>query len=210
MSPFEDFVEELSLASVLLFEGVIAEVVDEEQLWGCVALDPLSKRAVGESGMKVEHHVGTGGVEDTPLLAAGDDAESFCDVAFSDARVTDEDEVLMAVNPSEQGEVEDKGLIELGLKGEVEGVEGGSIGEVGIVEAASDTALAAIIELGAQEPLDGFEGLSAPRFVGRKKLGEHGERALHAKGFEQGASAAFDITRHQSSGSLGGGASASA
>jgi hypothetical protein len=42
MSPFEDFVEELSLASVLLFEGVIAEVVDEEQLWGSVALDPLS------------------------------------------------------------------------------------------------------------------------------------------------------------------------
>ena len=119
-------------------------------------------------------------------------------MAFADAWIADEDEVLHLVDPGELGEVEDEGLVELGLERKVEGFEGRSFGKMGLVEAADDAALAAVIELCAEEVLDGFEHGSSTGFVGREEGREELDGALHAEGIEQLADACLDVARHHS------------
>lgn len=54
------------------------------------------------------------------------------------------------------------GIVELGLEGEVEGLERGPIREVSLFETAADSAFPPIVELCAQESLERLERLGPP------------------------------------------------
>lgn len=154
--PVDEVVEGMGGGGLVLALLHLAEayVVDDEQVGRGPALEPAFVGGVGQAGVEVVQEVDAAGVAHRhPGLAAaqGDGLE---DVALAGAALPGEDEVLLATDEVEAGELEDDGLVELGLEGEVEGLERLAFGQAALVDAALDAPLDLVGGLGAEDVIE--------------------------------------------------------
>lgn len=152
MASVEDLVQELGLAGALLLDGVVAEVVDDEEVRPSVDLQALGEGVVGQRGDEVGEEVGAGGVPDAMVGGACANREGLRDMAVPDAVLPEQQEVLSALDPVECSEGHHEVSVQPRLEVEVERLESGMVGEFGLFDAAMDAAFRPPVRLGGKDP----------------------------------------------------------
>ena len=112
-----------------------AEVVDDQQVGGEVALEPLVGRAVSAAGVEVAQELVGGGVEDLEALAGGLVGDGLGEVGLADAGLAADQDVAALADEGAGGEVEDLLAVDARVEAEVEQLKG--LG--GIDRATADT-----------------------------------------------------------------------
>lgn len=97
---------------------------------------------VGEPGVQVIEQVDAAGVANGDGLLASAQAEGFEKVTLAGARFAGDDEVSLAANEVETGQLEDGALVKRGLKGPVEGFQRLALNEPTGLDAALDAGVA--------------------------------------------------------------------
>ena len=114
--------------------------------------------------MEIIEEVDAAGVAHGQALFAGTQCEGLEEVALAGAALAGDDEVVVAADEVEAGELEDERLVEAGLEVPVEGLEGLALDEATGIDAAADALLELVRGLGAEEVLEeGVGGRSSPR-----------------------------------------------
>lgn len=129
-------------------------VVNDEELGASPALEPARVGAIGEAGVEVVEQVDTASVAHGDALLAGSQAEGLEQVALARAVGAGDHEVLVAVDEVEPGEFKHEGLIEAGLEGPVEGLEGLALGKPAGVDAPRDALLELVRGFGTEDVLE--------------------------------------------------------
>jgi hypothetical protein len=145
----------------LLLELAEAHVVDDEQVGTGPGLEAPGVGAVGEAGVEVVEQVDAAGVAEGEGLLAGAQAEGLEEVALAGAAIAGEDEVVFAADEVEAGELEEEGLVEVGLEVPVEGFEGLLLAEAAGDESTLDAGFELAAHLVAQEVLEQRGGARA-------------------------------------------------
>jgi len=87
-------------------------------------------------------------------LFAGTEREGLEEVALAGAALAGDDEVVVAADEVEAGELEDERLVDARLKVPVEDLEGLALDKAAGVDAAADALLELMCGLGAEEVLE--------------------------------------------------------
>lgn len=170
----DDLEEEGGVASVVLLQAIEAELIDEQDVGGGVLPELPGQALVSESGEQAGEHVGRGGVATAIELGAGDEEQRLGEVALAGAGVAGEHETLFAGHEVEAGELEDLGLVDAGLKIEVEIGEQLAFGDARLSDAPFDAPLGAGLRLDGKESFQELGGRQ--RVLGR--VSELGVKSL--------------------------------
>ena len=117
------------------------DVVDDQERGASPALESAGVGAVGEAGVEVVEQIDAAGVAHGDAQLAGTQPEGLEQVALAGAVGAGDHEVVVAVHEVEPGELEDEGLVDAGLEGPVEGLEGLALNQPAAVDAAADALL---------------------------------------------------------------------
>jgi len=120
----QDLLHEPRPAGCVAFDLLKTDFVDDEELRARVRLERLYERVVGEAHVEPREHVGARGVEHAAIRGAGDEAQGERDVALAGSRHAREQDVLALRDEAKGRELHHEVLVERGLEGEVEGLEG--------------------------------------------------------------------------------------
>ncbi len=130
-----------------------ADIVDDQQRRRGPATEPPRIGAVSEAGEKVVEEVHALGVADRDLLLTRAQGHGLQDVTLSGAALAGDDQVLGVTDEVEACQLQDERLVEAGLEGPVEGLEGLALGQAACVDAAFDPACELVGCLFAQDAL---------------------------------------------------------
>lgn len=120
-----------------------ADVVEDDEFVAGPAAQAGLVGAVGEAGVEVGEEVDEAGVADQAAGDAGAQGDGTEDVALAGAGLAGDDEVLLAGEEAEAGELLDDAALEAWLEVPVEGLEGVADGHAAVVDPALAAALAA-------------------------------------------------------------------
>jgi hypothetical protein len=137
-----------------LLDRAEADVVDDEEVGSGPPLEATWVGAVSEASMEVVEEVDAAGVAHPDALLAGPEGDGFEDVALARAAGASDDEVVVPMDEVELSELEDEGLVERGLEGPVERLEGLLFGKAAGLEAASDALLELVGCLDSEDVLE--------------------------------------------------------
>ena len=104
--------------------------------------------------MQVGEEVDASGVAHAEALLARAHGERLEDVALAGAALAGDDEVVLPADEVEARELEDEGLVELGLEGPVERLEGLLLLQAARVDASRDALLELVRGLDPQDVLE--------------------------------------------------------
>ena len=148
---------------VALLHLAESDVIDDEQLGAGPGLEPARVGVVGEAGVEIVEQVDAAGVAEGDALLAGAQAEGLEEVALAGAALAGDDQVIVAADEGEAAELDEGGLVEVGLEVPVEALQGLALAQAAGREAALDAAFELGSDLGAEEVLEqrGGPGLLA-------------------------------------------------
>jgi len=104
--------------------------------------------------VEIIEEVDAAGVAHGEALFAGTEREGLEEVALAGAALAGDDEVVVAADEVEAGELEDERLVDARLKVPVEDLEGLALDKAAGVDAAADALLELMCGLGAEEVLE--------------------------------------------------------
>src|SRR5438094_6217406 len=144
----DDVVESLGTRGAQRFEP---EVVEDEQVRPRVAREPGVTGAVGTTAGEVGEHLVGAHEEDLVATATGFMGQGLGEVALADTGRAEHQDALVARDELAGGEVEDLGLVELGIETEVEALERLGGIERGAAQAQAQLALGAPLDFVVQQ-----------------------------------------------------------
>jgi len=115
-------------------QGAQPEVVDDQQIGGGEAQQLAVVGLIGAGHAELGEHIVGGDVEDLVAHAAGAVTERLADMRLADAGRADQQDVLVALDEVAGREVDDLRARDLRVEGEVEGLKGPLVFEVGAAE----------------------------------------------------------------------------
>ncbi len=130
-----------------------ADIVDDQEVRARPGLEAAGVGAIGEAGVEIIEEVDATGVAHGEALLAGPKREGLEEVALAGAGLAGDDEVVVAADKVEAGELEDEGLVEAGLEVPVERLERLALDEATGVDPAADALLELVGGLGAEQGL---------------------------------------------------------
>lgn len=156
VSPVDEVVEGVRRGRFIaaLLDLAKANVVDDQEIGAGPGLETAGVGAIGEAGVEIIEEIDTAGVAHREALFAGTEREGLEEVALAGAALAGDDEVVVAADEVEAGELEDERFVEAGLEVPVEGLEGLALDEAAGVDAAADALLELVRGLGAEEVLE--------------------------------------------------------
>ena len=131
-----------------------ADVIDDEELGACPALEATGIRSIGEAGVEVVEQIDAARVAHVDALFTCAEPEGLEDVTLAGAVVAGNHEVLVPAHEVEASELEDEGLVEAGLEVPVERRERLALDEPAGVDAPLDPLLELVRGLDAEDMLE--------------------------------------------------------
>jgi hypothetical protein len=131
-----------------------ADVVNDQEVRACPGLEAAGVGAIGEARVEIIEEIDAAGVAHGEALFAGPKREGLEEVALAGAGLAGDDEVVVAADEVEAGELEDEGFVEAGLKVPFEHLEGLALDEAAGVDPAVDALLKLVGGLGAEQVLE--------------------------------------------------------
>src|SRR5437867_4631126 len=141
---------------LLALEGTEAEIVDDQQVRAREAGETAVEGGVRPRRAELGEELVRRGVEDAVAGDAGAVAERLGEVALPDAGLTDEADVLPARDEGAGGELQDLGLRDRRVEGEVEVLDGLRVLEARAAEAHVELLRLAAFHLVGEEPVEEF------------------------------------------------------
>lgn len=161
--PIDEVVEGVSRGRLIaaLLDLAEADVVNDQEIGASPGLEAAGIGAIGEAGVEIIKEVDAAGVAHGEALFAGTECEGLEDVALAGAALAGDDEVVVAADKVEAGELEDERLVEARLEVPVEDLEGLALDKAAGVDAAVDALLELMCSLGTEEVLEEGGGAGA-------------------------------------------------
>ena len=143
MTEIDEVVEHVGGGRLVAVAADLAEahIIDDQEDRPTPARDTTLVGAIGETGVGIGEEVDAAGVADIEAGLTGTQGQGLQNVTFTGSGLTGEQEVLLAVEKAQCGELLDDAAIEVGLEVEVEGLEGLVLVEAAGADPAFDASL---------------------------------------------------------------------